>query len=87
MHSLTLIGHADPIGDKTYNLTLSRRRAERLRAYLLAELAGAGAAPVIDTRGVGDTEPFDMSILPIRPSEEEIYALDRRVEFIREDRQ
>ena len=87
VQSLTLIGHADPIGDKNYNLTLSRQRAERLREYLLARLASAGAAPVIHTTGVGDTQPFDISVLPIRPSQEEIYALDRRVEFIREDQQ
>ena len=87
VQSLTLIGHADPIGDKDYNLILSRQRAERLRDYLLAKLASAGAAPVIRATGVGDTQPFDISVLPIRPSEEEIYALDRRVEFIREDQQ
>ena len=87
VHSLKLIGHADPVGDKNYNLVLSRQRAERLRDYLLAKLASAGAAPVIHTAGVGDTQPFDISVLPIRPSQEEIYALDRRVEFIREDQQ
>jgi outer membrane protein OmpA-like peptidoglycan-associated protein len=87
VQSLKLIGHADPIGDKTYNLVLSRQRAERLRDYLLGKLAGAGAAPVIHTTGVGDTQPFDISVLPVRPSQEEIYALDRRVEFLREDQQ
>jgi outer membrane protein OmpA-like peptidoglycan-associated protein len=87
VQSLTLIGHADPVGDKNYNLVLSRQRADRLRNYLLGKLASAGAAPVIHTTGVGDTQPFDISVLPVQPSQEEIYALDRRVELIREDQQ
>lgn len=81
--SLLLIGHTDPRGDKMFNLNLSRQRAERLRAYLLARLANAGDAPEIRTLGVGDQQPFDFSVLPVRPSQEEIYALDRRVEFLR----
>lgn len=87
VQSFTLVGHADPIGGKGYNLTLSRERAERLREYLLEKLASAGAKPEIRTTGVGDTEPFDISVLPAQPSQDEIYALDRRVEFIPNDRQ
>ena len=82
--SMHLIGHADPRGDKGYNLMLSRQRAEALKAYLLQQLLPSGVTPVIITDGVGDTQPFDVSSLHFTPSPEEVYALDRRVEFLRD---
>jgi len=82
--AIKLVGHADPRGDKAFNLDLSRRRAEALKAFLTAELVKAGDSPVIHTEGVGDAQPFDVTVLPNNLSQEEIYALDRRVEFARE---
>jgi OOP family OmpA-OmpF porin len=82
VHSLRLIGHADPRGDRMANLILSRQRAEAVKAFLLANGVNAGIA----TEGVGADEEFDVSTLAYRPTQEEIWALDRRVEFVREER-
>jgi outer membrane protein OmpA-like peptidoglycan-associated protein len=60
-------------------MKLSVARAEAVAAYLKE----AGISAVIETKGVGSTEPvklLDSSGL----SQEDIYALNRRVEFIRQ---
>jgi OOP family OmpA-OmpF porin len=51
---LDAIGHADRIGDDSYNLALSRRRAEAVRNYL----AGKGVdAKRVRTDAKGEGEP------------------------------
>jgi outer membrane protein OmpA-like peptidoglycan-associated protein len=82
VHSLRLIGHADPRGDRMANLILSEQRALAVKAFLLAN----GVNAKIATEGVGADEEFDISTLAYRPTQEETWALDRRVEFVREER-
>jgi outer membrane protein OmpA-like peptidoglycan-associated protein len=74
-----LVGHTDVRGSDETNMKLSAARAEAVAAFLKE----AGVSTTIDTKGVGATEPvklMDSSGL----SQDDIYALNRRVEFIRE---
>ena len=76
---IQLVGHTDIRGSVETNMKLSTARAEAVAAYLKQ----AGVTSEIDTKGVGSTEPTklpDSSGL----TQEDIYALDRRVEYIRE---
>jgi outer membrane protein OmpA-like peptidoglycan-associated protein len=72
------VGHTDVRGSAETNLKLSAARSEAVAAYLKE----AGVSTTIETSGVGSNEPLaipDSSGL----SQEDIYALNRRVEFIR----
>jgi outer membrane protein OmpA-like peptidoglycan-associated protein len=74
-----LVGHTDVRGSDETNMKLSAARAEAVAAFLKE----AGVSTVIETRGVGSSEPIklmDSSGL----SQDDIYTLNRRVEFIRE---
>jgi outer membrane protein OmpA-like peptidoglycan-associated protein len=74
-----LVGHTDVRGSAETNLKLSAARSEAVAAYLKE----AGVTTTIETSGVGANDPLaipDSSGL----SQEDIYALNRRVEFIRE---
>lgn len=52
---LTVEGHADRSGPEPYNLALSRRRAERVRAYL----AGRGIPdPALTATAYGEDRPL-----------------------------
>jgi hypothetical protein len=76
---IQLVGHTDIRGGVETNMKLSAARAEAVAAYLKQ----AGVNSEIDTKGVGSTEPAklpDSSGL----TQDDIYALDRRVEYIRE---
>jgi outer membrane protein OmpA-like peptidoglycan-associated protein len=77
--SLTLVGHTDPRGDRQYNIALSRRRAAAARDYLLSH--GVKARILVD--GKGPDDPFDVSLLGRPVTQEEAWALDRRIEWIR----
>jgi outer membrane protein OmpA-like peptidoglycan-associated protein len=79
---MKLIGHADPRGTGEYNMDLSRRRVEAVRDELLRN--GVTAEIWIDWKGA--QQPFDTSVLPNadRLSKEEIWQLDRRVEWARD---
>ncbi len=77
---LKLIGHADPRGSDQHNLDLSKRRVEAVRA----EIARRGVKARIEIDWKGSRQPFDASVLPYAPNEEERWALDRRVEWVRE---
>ena len=55
---LDAIGHADRIGGDTYNLALSRQRAEAARAYLVGKGIDAGRIR-IDARGEGEAVTGD----------------------------
>jgi OmpA-OmpF porin, OOP family len=79
VESLTLVGHTDPRGDHQYNVELSKRRAVAARDYLLSH--GVKASILVD--GKGPDDPFDVSLLGRPVSQEEAWALDRRVEWIR----
>jgi outer membrane protein OmpA-like peptidoglycan-associated protein len=76
---IRLVGHTDVRGSVETNLKLSAARSEAVAAYL----KDAGVDATIETDGVGANEPLaipDSSGL----SQEDIYALNRRVEFIRQ---
>jgi len=77
--SLTLVGHTDPRGDHQYNVELSKRRAAAARDYLLSH--GVKASILVD--GKGPDDPFDVSLLGRPVSQDEAWALDRRVEWVR----
>jgi OmpA-OmpF porin, OOP family len=79
VESLTLVGHTDPRGDHQYNVELSKRRAAAARDYLLSH--GIKASILVD--GKGPDDPFDVSLLGRPVSQDEAWALDRRVEWIR----
>ena len=79
VHVVTLVGHTDPRGEHQYNVALSIRRAEALRAYLQSH----GISAQINVDGKGPDEPFDASLLGRSISQDEEYALDRRVEWVR----
>jgi outer membrane protein OmpA-like peptidoglycan-associated protein len=77
--TITLVGHTDPRGNHQYNIELSKRRAAAARDYLLSH--GVKAQIVVD--GKGPDEPFDVSLLGRPVSQNEAWALDRRVEWVR----
>lgn len=60
--SVTLIGHTDPTGAASYNLQLSLRRAEALRAYLYQN--GFTGRVSIDGRGEAELPPAPLGIAP-----------------------
>jgi outer membrane protein OmpA-like peptidoglycan-associated protein len=82
MRMMNLIGHADPRGTAEHNIDLSRRRVEAVRDELLRQ--GIRAEIRIDWKGA--SQPFNVGVLPNadRLSPEEIWQLDRRVEWIRD---
>jgi outer membrane protein OmpA-like peptidoglycan-associated protein len=80
VRTLRLVGHADPRGTPQHNMDLSRRRVEAVRDELRRR--GIGADIMIDWKGA--QRPFDVGVLPYKPSQEEIWQLDRRVEWERE---
>jgi len=77
---MKLVGHADPRGDRQYNLALSKRRAEAVRKYLIDH----GVTARIEIDGKGSEEPFDAALLGRSVTREEGWALDRRVEWVRD---
>jgi outer membrane protein OmpA-like peptidoglycan-associated protein len=79
--SITLIGHTDPIGGEAFNMELSRRRAEAVRSYLGQKGLDTTAITVV---AKGKTEPVVLSN-DNHYSQDQIYELDRRVEFSPQD--
>lgn len=79
LQSITLIGHTDPKGEETYNLELSRRRAEAVKQFLLAK----GYTGTIRTEGRGEREPLALDD-PDQYTEEQRDQLYRRVELQRQ---
>jgi outer membrane protein OmpA-like peptidoglycan-associated protein len=76
---IQLVGHTDTRGTEETNKKLSAARAEAVAAFLKEE----GVTATIETKGVGASEPLklvDSSGL----NQEDIYALNRRVEFVRQ---
>lgn len=64
-------GHADAKGDDTYNKSLSERRADAVRAYLVSRHSIDGSR--LQFVGKGESEPYD----PKNP----LSQVNRRVEF------
>ena len=73
--SFQIEGHTDSTGDAAHNLDLSKRRAEAVKAVLVAQF-GIDAAR-LTTTGLGSTKPVASNDTPQGRSE------NRRVEFVR----
>jgi outer membrane protein OmpA-like peptidoglycan-associated protein len=76
---IRLTGHTDVRGSEETNMKLSAARAEAVAAYLKE----AGITTVIETAGVGASEPVKL-MDSAGLTQDDIYALNRRVEFIRQ---
>lgn len=76
---IRLVGHTDIRGSDETNKKLSAARADAVAAYLKE----AGIATAIETVGVGSSEPVKL-LDSAGLSQDDIYALNRRVEFIRQ---
>ena len=74
---LLLIGHTDERGSEEYNFKLSQRRACALKDFLHQQ----GVTAEIVAQGKGESEPMNLSDED-RYDTEEIWALQRRVEFL-----
>ncbi len=88
LEGFKLLGHADPRGDAAYNLKLSIGRAQALEAAVEDNIRsakdnylGAHRMPKIMTDGIGSAEPFDTSYHNYKPTQEEVWQVDRRVAF------
>ncbi len=57
---ISVVGHTDRIGSRAYNMSLSSRRAEAVKSYLV-QPAGLPAGK-ISARGVGESEPATKTI-------------------------
>jgi OmpA-OmpF porin, OOP family len=75
--SVTVEGHADERGSEAYNVKLSQRRADAVRAYLVA--AGVEAAR-LKTQAFGKAKPEVKA--SGSPGDIEGHALNRRVVFV-----
>jgi OOP family OmpA-OmpF porin len=75
---ITLVGHTDERGSDQENLALSKRRAEALAGFLKDH----GYQGRIHIEGAGESQPIKLDD-PDRYTEEEIWALNRRVELVR----
>jgi OOP family OmpA-OmpF porin len=73
---LLIEGHTDSVGNADQNLDLSRRRAEAVRAVLIAQFKVD--APRLTTAGLGATKPIDANDTPQGRSQ------NRRVEFVKQ---
>lgn len=72
---IKIVGHTDSDGDDASNLTLSKKRADAVKAFLNKEFGIDNKR--IDTDGKGETQPID------KANTTEAKANNRRVEFIK----
>lgn len=76
---LVIIGHTDRLGRHAYNLTLSQRRAETVKAYLVQHF---GLSPDrIETRGVAAIKPIVFCTGPENDALKTCLQPNRRVEI------
>jgi outer membrane protein OmpA-like peptidoglycan-associated protein len=76
---LVLVGHTDVRGTAEFNMKLSRERAETVAAFVRQN----GLEIAVETVGKGANEPMRVSDTS-GLSQEDIYALNRRVEWQRQ---
>jgi outer membrane protein OmpA-like peptidoglycan-associated protein len=74
----SIIGHAAPVGDPAFALTISRKRADRVHEALLGMGVPASVFAVVD--GVGDTQPV-VDNYPDGVFSETLARQNRRVEI------
>jgi outer membrane protein OmpA-like peptidoglycan-associated protein len=72
---VAIVGHTDSVGDFTYNVGLSQRRAEAVRNALIAEPNNVAAERLV-AMGAGSINPVASNF------SEEGRGLNRRVEFV-----
>lgn len=70
-----IIGHTDSDGEESFNMDLSKRRAEAVKKALVAEFSIDGQR--LETDGRGESEPVDKTGTPLGK------AINRRVEFVK----
>ena len=73
IENVTVVGHTDSTGPADYNMGLSQRRANTVKAYLVSKGIDADK---ITTRGMGETQPA------VSNATREGRAQNRRVEII-----
>ncbi len=66
-------GHTDNVGDESANLSLSTRRAEAVKSYLISNGIDAGR---LESKGFGESSPIESN------DTDEGRALNRRTEFL-----
>jgi len=71
-YTIAVYGYTDDIGTQTYNLQLSRRRAEAVRDFLVQT---GISPPIMSTKGFGKSDPR------IPGNSEQARAANRRVEL------
>jgi outer membrane protein OmpA-like peptidoglycan-associated protein len=76
---IVLVGHTDVRGTAEFNLKLSHERADAVASFLQQN----GISVPIETDGKGANEPMHLSDTS-GLSQEDIYALNRRVEWLRQ---
>jgi outer membrane protein OmpA-like peptidoglycan-associated protein len=76
---IVLVGHTDVRGTAEFNLKLSHERADAVASFLQQN----GINVPIETDGKGANEPMHLSDTS-GLSQEDIYALNRRVEWLRQ---
>lgn len=76
---ITIEGHTDSHGDDAYNLDLSRRRAESVKAYLVQQ--GVAEAR-LHTVGLGEQRPVAPNARPDGSDDEAGRQRNRRVEVV-----
>jgi OOP family OmpA-OmpF porin len=75
---IEVIGHTDSKGSDTYNMGLSRRRAEKVVEFLIQSGVDEDR---ISSSGAGETEPVARNTNPNGSDSPEGRKLNRRVEF------
>lgn len=76
---ITIEGHTDSRGDDAYNLRLSQRRAEAVKAYLVEQ---GVAADRLRTIGLGEQRPVAPNAKPDGSDDEAGRQRNRRVEVV-----
>ena len=74
-----IVGHTDSKGSDAYNLRLSQRRSDAVRAALVRSLASE--APAFDVRGRGEADPVAPNSRPDGSDNPRGRARNRRVEI------
>jgi len=72
---LSIEGHTDSDGADDYNMELSRKRAESVRAYLINEFSISSDR--LEAKGWGESKPIDSN------GSSEGKANNRRVELVK----